>query len=703
MQETGNAMAGTVSYEISDNIAVITVDHAPVNALGQAVRAGLVAAIDRFEADADAGIAVIHGAGRLFIGGADISEFGKPPQAPSLPDVVDRIEASSKPVVAAIHGAALGGGLEVALGAHYRVALPGASLGLPEVKLGVIPGAGGTQRTPRLVGAQAALDMITSGTPVDADKALALGLVDRIGEGDARAAGIAYAKDLLAEGAAPRPVRAMPAPEVPQGFFAERRAALSKVLRGEVAPMAALEAVEASTQTGFAEGQAEERRQFMKMMDTAQRAGLIHAFFIERKVAKLPEIDGIAPRDIAAIGVIGGGTMGAGIATAALLRGLTVTLVERDDEAAARARATIDKNLAAAVKRGKLSDAKRDAILSGALSCVTGYDALSGADVIIEAVFESMDVKKQVFAELDRVAKPGAVLATNTSYLDIDEIAQATKRPSDVIGLHFFSPAHVMKLLEVVVADKTAPEVTATAFALGKKLGKVSVRAGVCDGFIGNRILSHYRAAADHMILDGASPYQIDRALRDFGFPMGPYQVGDLAGLDIGFMTRQRKAPDRHPQDRYPGWADTLYHMGRLGQKTGRGYYIYDEQSPRGRPDPEVDEIVAAERAKQGVTPRDFTDQEIVDRYMAAMVNEAARVVDEGIAQRPLDVDVTLLYGYGFPRFRGGPMHYADCEGLAVIRDRIRGYAQADAHFWQVAPLLDRLAADHATFDSLNG
>jgi 3-hydroxyacyl-CoA dehydrogenase len=695
-------MAGTVHFGTRGRIAVITVDHAPVNALGRDVRAGLVAAIERFEAE-EAEIAVIHGAGRLFIGGADISEFGKPPQEPFLPDVVNRIEACTKPVVAAIHGAALGGGLEIALGAHYRVAVPGAQLGLPETKLGVIPGAGGTQRTPRLVGAEAAIDMATTGTPVPAAKAVEMGLVDRLGEGEALDAGLAYAEDLLSQSAGPRPVRDMAAPEHDAAMFDARRAALKKKLRGEVAPLAALDAIEASTKMGFDEGLAEERRQFMKMMETPQRAGLIHAFFIERKVAKLPEIEGVTPRDVAAIGVIGGGTMGAGIATAALLRGLTVTLVERDDEAASRARATIEKNLAAAVKRGKLKEDKRDAILSGALSCVTGYDALGQADVIIEAVFESMDVKKDVFGELDRVAKPGAVLATNTSYLDINEIAQATSRPQDVIGLHFFSPAHVMKLLEVVVADKTAPEVTATAFALGKQLGKVSVRAGVCDGFIGNRILSHYRTAADHMILDGASPYQIDKALRDFGFPMGPYQVGDLAGLDIGYMTRQRKAGQRHERDRYPGWADTLYEMGRLGQKTGRGYYIYDEESPRGRPDPEVEEIIAAEREKQGVSPRDFTDVEIVERYMAAMVNESARVVEEGIAQRPLDVDVTLLYGYGFPRHRGGPMHYADTEGLATIRDRIRQYAAEDDHFWQVAPLLDRLANENSTFASLNG
>lgn len=696
-------MPGTVSYAVEDRIAVITVDNAPVNALSQPVRAGLAEAIARLEDDPSADIGVITGAGRLFIGGADISEFGKPPQSPSLPDVVNWIEGCAKPVVAAIHGAALGGGLEVALGAHYRVALNGAQLGLPEVKLGIIPGAGGTQRAPRLVGVDAALRMITTGKPVTAAEAHEIGLIDRLDEGDdARAAGIAYARALLADGAGPRPIGALPAPKATEESLADWRAKTAKAARGEVAPLAALEAVEIATRTDIAAGLAEERRLFHEMMETPQRAGLIHAFFIERKVAKLPEIDGVAPRDIAEIGVIGGGTMGAGIATAAVLRGYSVTLVERDREAADRARATIEKNLAAAVKRGKLAANRRDAILAEALRTVVGYDALADADLVIEAVFESMEVKKEVFSALDGIAKPGAVLATNTSYLDIDEIAAATSRPEDVIGLHFFSPAHVMKLLEVVVAERTAPDVIATAFALAKRLGKIAVRAGVCDGFIGNRILAHYRAAADHMVLDGASPYQIDKAMTDFGFAMGPYAVADLAGLDIGYATRQRKAADRHPRDRVPTYADTLYHKGRMGQKTGRGYYIYDAGSRKGRPDAEVEEIIAEARAEAGITPRDFTDEEIVRRYMAAMVNEGARVVAEGIAQRPLDVDVTLLYGYGFPRWRGGPMKWADMQGLDTILADIRSFAEDDDHFWQPAPLLERLVAENRNFDTLN-
>ncbi|KAF0676875.1 3-hydroxyacyl-CoA dehydrogenase NAD-binding domain-containing protein [Profundibacterium mesophilum] len=697
-------MSEPVTYRLEGRIALVTIDNQPVNALSHAVREGLDGAITRFAGDDAAEALLLTGAGRVFLGGADITEFGKPPRAPSLPDVITAIEGLEKPVIAAIHGVALGGGLEVALGAHYRLAMPGTSLGLPEVKLGILPGAGGTQRAPRLVGVAAALDMITSGTPIGPEKALEIGLIDRIGSGDdPAAAGLAYAEELLAAGAQARPVGALPMPQDAPELFEARRAALEKSARGEIAPLTALDAVRAATRLPIGEGLEEERRLFQQLLDSPQRAGMIHAFFNDRKVAKLPEIAGVAPRDFASVGVIGGGTMGAGIATAALLAGLRVSLVERDADAAERARATIEKNLAAAVKRGKLGQERRDAILSGALDCVTGYEVLGGADVIIEAVFESMDVKKEVFAQIDRVARPGTVLATNTSYLDINEIARATSRPQDVIGLHFFSPAHVMKLLEIVVAGKTAPEVTATAFALGKALGKTCVRAGVCDGFIGNRILSHYRAAADHMVLDGASPYQIDAALRDFGFPMGPYQVADLAGLDIGYMTRQRKADQRHERDRYPGWADTLYEMGRLGQKSGRGYYIYDEQSPRGRLDPEVEEIIAAEREAQGIRPRDFTDEEIVERYMAAMVNEGARVVDEGIAQRPLDVDVTLLYGYGFPRHRGGPMHYADTAGLGVIRDRIQRYAGGDDHFWQVAPLLARLADDQSTFASLNG
>ncbi len=692
-----------VAFELEDGIAVITIDSPPVNALGQAVRQALWDAIDRFVAEDAAKAALILGAGKLFLGGADISEFGKPPKDPRLTEVVNHIEAAPKPVVCAIQGAALGGGLEVALGCHFRLAIKGAKLGLPEVNLGIIPGAGGTQRLPRVTGVAAALEVIPAGGTVSAARAVEIGLADRLAEGDPRAAGLAYTRELIESGALPRPVADLPRPQQDAQAFADARALWSKKNRGEVARLASIDAVEAATRMEITEGLAEERRIYARMMDTPQRAGLIHAFFSERKTAKLPEIEGVAPRDVRRIGVIGGGTMGAGIATAALVRGLDVTLIERDDAAAEKAAATIAGNLDGAVKRGKLSEGQRNAILQSTFRTATDYAALQGTDLVIEAVFEDMDVKKRVFAELDRVMKPGAVLATNTSYLDVNEIARSTSRPADVIGLHFFSPAHVMKLLEVVVAEDTSNDVTATAFALAKAMGKTAVRAGVCDGFIGNRILSAYRASADRMVLAGASPYQVDRAIKAFGWPMGPFEMGDLAGLDIGFATRQRKAATRDPRDMVPTWADALYHKGRLGQKTGRGYYIYAEGQRGGQEDPEVLDLVARAREEHGVTPRDFTDDEIQRRYMAAMINEAARVVDEGIARRPLDVDVTFLYGYGFPRWRGGPMHWADTMGLADLLTDIKRFAKEDDFFWQPAPLLERLVSESRNFDSLNG
>lgn len=689
-------MTDPVSYTREGEIAVLTVDNPPVNALGHAVRKALVAAFDRFASDDDARIAVLTGAGRLFLGGADISEFGKPPQDPWLPEVIDRIEALDKPVVAAIHGAALGGGLEVALGCHYRLAMPGTKLGLPEVGLGILPGAGGTQRTPRLTGTDAALALITGGKPVGPDKALEMGLIDRVGEGDVQEAGLSYARTLLADGAGPRRTAEIAPPAAPDKGWDEIDADLAKRHPGEVAQRHAARAVRAATEMPFDDGMTEERRLFNELVDTPQREGLIHAFFLERKVSNLPELKGVEPRPISAVGIIGGGTMGSGIATACLLAGLSVTLVETSVEAASKAANTIAGNLDGAVKRGKMNPTQRDAV---DLTTTTEYEALSEADVVIEAVFESMEVKLQVFDHLDRVMKDGAVLATNTSYLDINEIAGATKRPGDVIGLHFFSPAHVMRLLEVVVADRTAPEVVATAFALGKALKKVAVRAGVCDGFIGNRILSHYRSAADEMILQGASPYQIDRALEEFGFAMGPSKVADLAGLEIGYMTRDRKGRDT-PGIVNPDWADRLVEDGHKGRKTGRGFYVYGDDGPAENPD--VAGLIDTARKDAGVTPRDFTDEEIVARYMAAMVNEAARVVGEGIAKRPLAVDAVKLFGYGFPRYRGGPMKYADMTGIATIRDRIRGYAKDNPEFWQVAPLLDELAEKDSKFEDRN-
>jgi 3-hydroxyacyl-CoA dehydrogenase len=696
LYEWGKLMTEAVRYERQGPVAVITVANPPVNALGLAVRQGLWRAIDRFAQD-DAGIALIVGDGRLFIGGADISEFGKPPAEPFLPDLCTHVERSPKPVVAAVHGPALGGGCEIALAAHYRLAIKGARFGFPEVKLGLIPGAGGTQRMPRLSGVVPALEMIPAGGSVSATEALKIGLVDRVAEGDAREAGLAYARELLEDAAPVRAVGALPRPAYDAAAFDAARALWQKKSRGEIAPLRAIDAIEAATRMDLDDGLREERRIFLELMETPQRAGLIHAFFNDRRVSKLPEIDGIAPRDVAKVGVIGGGTMGAGIATACLLSGLSVTLIERDMAAADKARGTIAANLDAAVKRGKLAADRRDATLA-ALSTVTDYGELSQSDLAIEAVFEDMAVKHDVFARLDSVMKPGAILATNTSYLDVNEIAAATKRPGDVIGLHFFSPAHVMKLLEVVVADATAPDVTATAFALAKRLGKTAVRAGVCDGFIGNRILATYRGAADRMILDGASPWEIDAAIKSFGLPMGPFEMSDLAGLDIGFMSRQRKAATRDPRDVVPVWADAMYHNGWLGQKTGQGFYIH--QGRAATPNEAVRPLIEAARA--GRTQRAFSPGEIQRFYMTAMVNEAAKVVGEGIARRPLDVDVTLLYGYGFPRWRGGPMHWADTVGLPALMDDIKEWSKTDPYFWQAAPLLERLVAEGRCFADLN-
>lgn len=692
-----------VNYRCDDGIAFIGIDNPPVNALSAAVRQGLADAAARLAGDPDARIAVLFCAGRTFIAGADISEFGKPPVPPILPEVIAALEGSEKPIVAALHGTVLGGGLEVALGAHYRIAVHGTRMGLPEVTLGLLPGAGGTQRLPRAVGAAAAIDMITSGRQIGADEALGMGLIDAVADGaDPRAAAEAYARRLLAEGAAPRRLSEAPAPAVDPETVQTWRAKVSKSARGQVAPLRVLDTIVNGLALPFADGMALERRAFTDLMGTPERAALIHAFFAERRAAQQEDLAGIDARPVARVGIVGGGTMGQGIAASALTAGLDVTLVERDEAAAAKADDGIRAMLDGAVKRGKLAPEAADRMAGQALRTVASYDALADVDLVIEAVFENLEVKQEVFRTLDRICRPGAVLATNTSYLDVNLIAGATARPQDVIGLHFFSPANVMRLLEIVVADRTAPEVVATAFALARRMGKIGVRAGVCDGFIGNRMLLAYRTAADHMVLDGASPYDIDRAIVALGFPMGPYQVGDLAGLDIGYATRQRKAPTRDPRERVPVFADRLVESGRLGRKTGRGYYIYDEGSPQGRPDPEMDGLLDQVRAELGITPRPFSAEDIQSRYMAAMVNEGARLLDEGIAARASDIDVVLLHGYGFPRWKGGPMHWADAQGLDRIAAQIARHAEDDPYFWQVSPLLARLAAKGGTLADLN-
>ena len=693
-----------VNTALNGAILVVTIDNPPVNALGQAVRQGLAAAIAQAETDDAVAAVLLVGNGKAFIAGADIREFGKPPVPPSLPEVCGAIENCSKPVIAAIHGAALGGGLEVAMSAHYRLALPAASLGLPEVLLGLLPGSGGTQRAPRLMGVKPATELMLSGKPLNAKSALAAGLVDRLAEGtDPVAAGLAYANELLAQKAPVRRTRdiAIANPAEALAALEALKAETAKKSRGLFSPLKIIECVQAAVQQPFDEALAFERAQFIACVASPQRAGLVHAFFAEREVAKVPEAKLAAPRAFSTIAIIGGGTMGAGITVSALDAGFAVTMIERDAESIARGRKNVEKVYDGLIAKGRMTAEAKAAIMAR-YTPSTSYDDIAQVDLVIEAVFEDLEVKKAVFRELDRVCKPGAVLATNTSYLDIEAIADATQRPQDVIGLHFFSPANIMKLLEIVVPSKVSPDVVATAFELAKKLKKVPVRAGVCDGFIGNRILAVYKQAADYLMEDGASPYEIDAAVRSFGYPMGPFQVTDLAGGDIGWATRKRRAATRNPAARYVEIADRICERGWFGQKTGRGFYLYPEGARVGQPDPEVLAIVDAERQKKGVTPRSFTEEEILRRYMAAMVNEGAKVVEEGIALRPLDVDVTFMSGYGFPRHRGGPMQWADMQGLPKILADIESFAKEDPLFWEPAPLLVRLVKEGKGFDSLN-
>ena len=696
--------ASVVQTRLDGEVLVVTVNNPPVNALGQAVRAGLLAAVEQAAADAAVKALLIVGEGKAFIAGADIREFGKPAMPPSLPEVCNAIEASGKLVVAAIHGAALGGGLEIALSAHYRLALPKAQLGLPEVNLGLLPGAGGTQRAPRVMGVKAATELMLSGKHLNAKAAAAAGLVDKLVESeDPVAAGLAYTRELLAAGTAVRRTRDIEITDK-MGALADLEALAietAKKARGLFSPMKIIECAKAAVELPFDQGLAKERELFLQCLESPQRQGLIHAFFAEREVSKIPEAKAAAPRAFSKLAIIGGGTMGAGITVAALDAGFPVIMIERDAESIARGQANVEKVYNGLIAKGRMTEEGKAAIMAR-YTPSTSYDDLKDVDLVIEAVFEDIDVKKAVFKELDRVCKPGAVLATNTSYLDIDAIAASISRPQDVIGLHFFSPANIMKLLEIVVPAKVSADVVATAFELAKKLKKVPVRAGVCDGFIGNRILAVYKQAADYIMEDGASPYEIDEAVRAFGYPMGPFQVTDLAGGDIGWATRKRRAATRDPKARYVHVADRICERGWFGQKTGRGFYLYPQGARVGQPDPEVLAIVDEERAKKGVTPRKFTPEEIIRRYMASMVNEGAKVVEEGIALRPLDVDVTFISGYGFPRWRGGPLKWADMQGLDKILADIKEFEKEDPLFWKPAALLEKLVAEGKNFDSLN-
>lgn len=671
-----------VSLTQEDGIAIITIDNPPVNATSQAVRQGLAEAIARISEDKPLRGVILACAGKTFVAGADIREFGKPPVPPSLRDVIAGLEALDIPVVAAIHGTTLGGGFELALGCHYRIMEKNAVVGLPEVTLGIIPGAGGTQRLPRLIGMAPSIDMITSGRRVEAKEALRLGIADRIAEDDL----MAEARKFFATQPAVRRLRDLPSAAA---SFTDARKQIAQKARGQLSPLRALDVLEDTAGMEFARGMAREAEVFAELRNSEQARALRHIFFAEREIVRIPEADA-KPRPLAQLGVIGGGLMGTGIAAAALLAGLMVTLVERDNASATLARERTLGLLKASVERGKLTQADYDAIAVSQLRTTAAYADLAQVDLVIEAAFEDLGVKQAIFRELDKVAKPEAILATNTSYLDVGAIADVTSRPEQVIGLHFFSPAHIMKLLEVVVPPKAAPETVTTGFALARLLGKIAVRAGVCDGFIGNRILSAYRKPAEYLMEDGAAPSEIDAAFRAFGLPMGVFEMQDMAGLDIVWANRKALAPRRDPNERYVRIVDLICERGRFGRKTGSGYYSYSGRTPT--PDEETLAIIAEERRRNGVTPRSFTADEIMDRILLAMINEGARILDEGIALRASDIDVVMVNGYGFPRWRGGPMFMADEIGVKSVLRRIEALAGEDAFFWKPAALLKHLA-----------
>jgi len=693
-------MTSVVSYEIVSNIGVIKVNSPPVNALSQAVREGILNAVQAAQNDASEAI-VLMCEGRTFIAGADITEFGKPPMEPSLPAVLGALENSSKLVIAAIHGTALGGGFETALACHYRCAIPSAKVGLPEVKLGLLPGAGGTQRVPRIAGVKAALDMITAGDPIAASKACDMGLIDEVLTGDdLQAAAVAYAQDLLESGALLKRVRDItidPA-SIEPGFFDAYRKQVAKRARGQIAQDRIISCVEAAATLPMDEGLEVERKLFTELVTSPQSKAMRHAFFAEREAAKIKGLPkDTTVRDIKKVAIIGGGTMGGGIAMCFANVGIPVVMVEINDEALERGLGIIRKNYSITVKKGRMTEAdmdKRMALISG----TTDYATLGDVDLAIEAVFENPDIKKEVFAKLDAACKPGAILATNTSYQDVNMIAEATKRPQDVVGMHFFSPANVMKLLEVVRGEKTADDVLATVMQLGKKIGKVCALSRVCYGFIGNRMLTGYGRQAHMLLLDGATPTQVDAAAEKFGMAMGPLAVGDLAGLDIGYKARQARTDVVH-DPRTHCIATALVEMGRMGQKTGAGYYKYDAATRARQADPEVEALIKQKAEELGIKQREISEEEIVDRLFFPLINEGALILEEGIAQRPGDIDVVYLYGYGFPVAKGGPMFYADQVGLKKVYDRICEFRDTQgADFWQPAPLLEKLAKEGKTF-----
>ena len=693
-----------LSFEILDGIAVLTLDNPPVNSLGVELRQALMAGVERANDDPKVAAIVLIGSGAGFSGGADIREFGTPKAAahPNLRTVISEVEDSAKPVIAAVGGVCMGGGLELAMACHYRVGVPKAKIALPEVKLGLLPGAGGTQRLPRLLGVEAALNMIVSGATVASEKLEGTPLFDAFGDGDLRDGALRFARRVIAEKMPPKKVRDLQI-DMPnaEAYFQFARNTVKSVAGPYPAPLACIEAVAAAVEKPFEAGLERERELFTTLMLSPESAALRHIFQAERAASHILDVPDDTPlRPIAKVGVIGAGTMGGGITMSLINAGLPVVLLETQQDALDRGLANIRRNYQGALKKGKLDEAglvKRLALITPTLD----YALLRDVDLVIEAVFENMDVKRAVFETLDGVIRPGAILASNTSALNLDEIANFTRRPQDVIGLHFFSPANVMRLLEVVRGAKTAKDVLATAMRLSKTMGKIAVVSGVCDGFIGNRMLARYGAAAHDLIMFGALPQQIDAALQDFGMAMGPFRVGDLAGLDIGWALRKRRSAEFPDRD-FSNVSDVLCEQGRFGQKTGAGWYRYEAGSRHPIPDPKVTAIIEEYRRRKGITPRKVSSQEIVERCIYALINEGARILEDGIAQRASDIDLVYLNGYGFPAYRGGPMFFADQTGLHVVAralEHIAAQPGGDTAFWTPAPLLTRLAHEGRTFN----
>jgi 3-hydroxyacyl-CoA dehydrogenase len=699
-------MSELVSLTRDGEIGVITVNNPPVNALSPGVPEGIAAAVEQIKNDDSIKGGVLIGGGRTFIAGADIKEFGKITSGQrkrdlNFLDVIKSIEDCPKPMVAAIHGTAFGGGLETAMGFHYRVAVPSAQVGQPEVKLGIIPGAAGTQRLPRLAGVAKATQMCADGAPIGAKEALEFGIVDRIVDGDLLQGAVAFLREKIASGEKPPKTRErndkLGNEATNAAIFEAARAQAKKTARGMMAPMAAIDAVEAATKLPFEESLAREAELFKQCLFSDQSKAMIHVFFGEREVAKIPDVaKDTKVFEIKKAAIIGAGTMGGGIAMNYANAGIPVIVKEVTQEALDRGMETIRKNYENSVKKGRFTQEvmdKRMALIKPQL----GYDGFEEADIITEAVFEGMELKKQVFGELDKIAKPGAILASNTSTLNIDEIASATSRPEFVIGHHYFSPANVMRLLEMVRGRATSKEVIATSMALSKQLKKVGVLVGNCYGFVGNRMLHQYGREAQFLVEEGAAPQDVDGALYKFGMAMGPLAVGDLAGLDVGWRIRKEHAHLQKPGVRYPRVADRLCELRRFGQKTGAGWYKYDENRNR-MPDPEVDALIEQVAAEQGIERRKITEEEIIERTQYALINEGAKILEEGIALRAVDIDIIYINGYGYPAWRGGPMWYADTAGLKKVYERVSQFHEEHGELWEPAPLLKRLADEGKTF-----